>query len=64
MKDDNYCFKIYSYNVFSVFCICNRVELVIFNKIFNGKLFNFKGEIILKFNNFKFYGRFFIKLYL
>lgn len=50
--------------VFSVSCTCNRGELVTFNKISNGKLLNLKGEIILKFNNFKSYGRFFIKSYL
>lgn len=62
MKDDNYCLKIYSHIVFSVSCTCNRGELVTFNKISNGKLLNLKGEIILKFNNFKSYGRFFYKI--
>lgn len=62
MKDDNYCLKIYSHIVFSVSCTCKRGELVTFNKISNGKLLNLKGEIILKFNNFKSYGRFFYKI--
>lgn len=62
MKDDNYCLKIYSHIVFSVSCTCNRGELVTFNKISYGKLLNLKGEIILKFNNFKSYGRFFYKI--
>lgn len=62
MEDDNYCLKIYSHIVFSVSCTCNRGELVTFNKISNGKLLNLKGEIILKFNNFKSYGRFFYKI--